>query len=102
MGSLVLFAGFGFDDIFEEFGEIVAGSAGIPFDGLAVNSETAGIAPADELIVYVESWGGTDIDTLADTHIEADFLGYLVAGDIGVELVEVAFAFGDFYEIFVE
>ena len=54
------------------------------------------------LTVDIEGWSARYVDAAGDTHIEADFLGYAVTGDVFTKLFDVAFAIGDFEEIFFE
>ena len=58
--------------------------------------------PSDELTVYEESGGSGDADAFTYPHVETDFLRDLVGGDVLMELIEVAFAIGNFGEVFVK
>ena len=81
---------------------MVAGASFFPGNSFAINVELAGFVPLDVLTVNIEGGGAGDVDATGDAHVEADFLRNIVAGDVLAEFLEVAFAFGDFIEIFLE
>ena len=90
--------------MFKDVDELGAVQSVVPTDGFTVDNDGAAflVAPVYVLTVNVESWGGWDIDAFADAHVEADFFGDLGGADVLLELFEIAFAIGDFFEIFTE
>ena len=83
---------FRFGDADENVLELATRKGGVPADGLAVYSDGAAVfvTPVDELAVHIESRSAADIDALTDSHVETDFLGYPLGGEVGFELGEVA------------
>ena len=51
----------------------------VPADSFAVddNGATFLVAPVKVLAANVKCWGGGDVNTFADAHVKADFLGDL-------------------------
>ena len=75
-------------------GGIPSNEAFFSLDGAAVF-----ITPVDKLTINIEGWGGWDIDTLSDAHVETNFLGNFFRREVGSEFVEIASIACDVFKV---
>ena len=60
------------------------------------------VVPVDVLTVDEEGWGAGNVGAFADAHVETDLFGNGIGCDVGVKLVEIAFALSKLVKVFVE
>lgn len=63
---------------------------------------TVFVAIINDLVINIKGWCAGDIKTFADAHIEFNFLGDISRGEVADELLKIAIAVGDGFEIFAK